>query len=201
MVIEQLAKFLNEAPALAAAVQHSSDADGLKALLSKAALTAQALRHEPCARARPLLLAWIERIDLADDHIRMTIRITETTTHIIETGMAKVRRGSDVRLVITDAATSPSNRDAQLVALIADAHAARAVMMAYPQSSIETLASDAGIGFARFKRLLRLSYLAPDIVEAILERSQPSELTLATLKTVTNIPHCWQTQRAMLGFA
>ena len=201
VVIDRLASFLADASALAVAVGQNIDAVGLKALLCKAALTAQALRHEPCARARPLLLAWIERIDLADDHIRMTIRITETTTHIIETGMAKIRRGSDVRLVITDAATSPSNRDAQLVALIADAHAAQAVMMANPQASIEKLASDAGIAFARFKRLLRLSYLAPDIVEAILDGSQPKELELATLKTVTNIPHCWQTQRAMLGFA
>ena len=201
VVIEQLAKFLNEAPALAAAVQRNIDADGLKALLSKAALTAQALRHEPCARARPLLLAWIERIDLADDHIRMTIKLTKSTTHIIDAGMAKIRRGSDVRLVIADAATSASKRDAQFVALIADAHAARAAIMANPRASIEKLASDAGIGFARFKRLLRLSYLAPDIVEAILDGSQPSELTPAALKTITNIPHCWQAQRAMLGFA
>ena len=201
VVIDRLAAFLKDASAIAVAVGQNIDADGLKALLSKAALTAKALRDEPYARARPLLLEWIERIDLAEDRIRMTVKVTEATTHIIDAGMAKVRRGSDVRLVIADAATLVSKRDAQLVALIADAHTVRAVMIANPHSSIEKLASDAGIGFARFKRLLRLSYLAPDIVEAILAGSQPGELTSVLLKTITNIPQCWQAQRAMLGFA
>ena len=47
-------------------------------------------------------------------------------------------------------------------------------------------------------RILRLSFLAPDIVEAILEGSQPKGLDLATL--MGEFPAEWDRQREMFGF-
>jgi hypothetical protein len=48
-------------------------------------------------------------------------------------------------------------------------------------------------------RLLKIAYLAPDIIEAILAGRQPHELTLAQLFR-TDIPLDWQRQREALGF-
>ena len=48
-------------------------------------------------------------------------------------------------------------------------------------------------------RLLRLAYLAPDILEAILEGRQPRDLSLAKLLR-SDIPLDWQAQRRALGF-
>jgi hypothetical protein len=46
--------------------------------------------------------------------------------------------------------------------------------------------------------MLRLAYLAPDIVEAISEGRQPRSLTLA--KLISPLPLAWDEQRRALGF-
>ena len=50
-------------------------------------------------------------------------------------------------------------------------------------------------------RLLRLTYLAPDIVTALVEGRQPIELTAKRLMDDTRLPLEWQAQRELLGFA
>ena len=50
-------------------------------------------------------------------------------------------------------------------------------------------------------RILPLAFLAPDIVEAILNGEQPPELTAARLKRMRHLPSDWQQQRRHLGFA
>ena len=62
----------------------------------------------------------------------------------------------------------------------------------------------AGLGVRRdyVAVLVRLSYLSPDIVRAILVGQQPVELTPARLVMLSrNLPHDWQEQRRLLGFA
>ena len=48
-------------------------------------------------------------------------------------------------------------------------------------------------------RVLRLTLLAPDIVEAILDGTQPVALTAERLKRASELPLLWDQQRAMLG--
>ena len=69
---------------------------------------------------------------------------------------------------------------------------------AYP--SITELAKAEGVNQSYACRLLRLTHLAPDIVEAILDGRQPAELQLEDL--LRRIPVSWQEQRAkQLGLA
>jgi hypothetical protein len=49
-------------------------------------------------------------------------------------------------------------------------------------------------------RLARLRFLAPDIVSAILDGSQPVELTTRSLLRIANLPFDWASQRQLLGF-
>ncbi|MBW7950963.1 MAG: hypothetical protein H3C55_16715 [Pseudorhodoplanes sp.] len=50
-------------------------------------------------------------------------------------------------------------------------------------------------------RLARLSFLAPDIVRAILEGTQPASLQSKRLYRMADLPADWSHQRAMLGVA
>ena len=49
-------------------------------------------------------------------------------------------------------------------------------------------------------RLARLSYLAPDIVSAIIEGRQPPLLSGRRLLRAADLPFDWDGQRALLGF-
>ena len=48
-------------------------------------------------------------------------------------------------------------------------------------------------------RSLQLAFLAPDLVGAILDGRQPSELTATKLKRLDKLPLLWEDQRALLG--
>jgi site-specific DNA recombinase len=49
-------------------------------------------------------------------------------------------------------------------------------------------------------RLIRLAFLAPDIVESIVDGRQPSDLTAEALTRHIVIPIEWPSQRAALNF-
>ena len=77
-------------------------------------------------------------------------------------------------------------------------------------SWVEPLSSD-GVPFAAlakregvspyyFTRLVRLSYLAPDITQAILDGRQPRDLTGDKLLAHSRLPLAWHQQRTVLGF-
>ena len=58
-----------------------------------------------------------------------------------------------------------------------------------------------GVSPSYFTRLVRLSYLAPDITQAILDGRQPRDLTADKLLVHSRLPLTWDEQRRMLGFA
>ena len=52
----------------------------------------------------------------------------------------------------------------------------------------------------RHRQLVRLSYLAPDITQAILDGRQPRDLTTEKLLAHSRLPLAWHDQRIVLGF-
>jgi hypothetical protein len=70
------------------------------------------------------------------------------------------------------------------------------------QSTCDIARLHAGEGVSRsyFTRLVRLSYLAPDITQAILDGRQPRDLTPEKLLEHSRLPLAWHEQRATLGF-
>ena len=64
--------------------------------------------------------------------------------------------------------------------------------------SIAEMADKEGINRSYLSRTIRLSLLAPDIVEAILDGTQPATLQLADLEGPFSID--WEQQRAAFGF-
>jgi site-specific DNA recombinase len=66
--------------------------------------------------------------------------------------------------------------------------------------SISEIARREGITVRYVSRLIRLGFLAPEIVEAMVEGRQPAELSAESLSRHGDLPLDWQQQRAALGF-
>jgi hypothetical protein len=94
-------------------------------------------------------------------------------------------------------ARNPS-RDEVLVKALVRAHRWRRSIESGQAKSITDLAEQEGITVAYVCRLLPLTCLAPDIVEAILDGRQPKGLRLA--ETLGNGPLNWNEQRMNWGF-
>jgi site-specific DNA recombinase len=201
LVVERLGQFLADPAALHGAVGND-DSLALQSYLVAGADAAARLKIASPAEQRAILLDWVEGIAIGEGKLDISIRkpLAGASGALLSIPMAKVRRGIDVRLVIPGSKAS-APRDEQLVMLIADAMAARASLFAEPARSIEDAARAAGHGLARFKRLVRLAHLAPEIVSAVLKGHQPETLKVARLSTITRLPLCWQEQKALLGFA
>lgn len=83
--------------------------------------------------------------------------------------------------------------------LIEEAQRAWAATMANRDLSPAELAKNSKMTLAHFMRLLRINYLAPDIVTAILDGAQPRNLTRRELLDA-NLPLDWALQRSLFGF-
>ena len=89
-------------------------------------------------------------------------------------------------------------RDETLVKALVRAHRWRRQIESGRAKSITDLAEQEGVTDAYVCRLLPLTCLAPDIVEAILDGRQPKGLRLAEM--LGNGPVAWNAQKRHLGF-
>jgi hypothetical protein len=95
-------------------------------------------------------------------------------------------------------ARKPS-RDETLVKALVRAHRWRRKIESGHAKSITDLAEQEGVTDAYVCRLLPLTCLAPDIMEAILDGRQPKGLRLAEM--LGNGPLGWKEQRSLWGFS
>jgi hypothetical protein len=98
----------------------------------------------------------------------------------------------------TAAPASKPSRDETLVKALVRAHRWRRRIESGQAKSITDLAEQEGVTDAYVCRLLPLTCLAPDIVEAILDGRQPRGLRLAEM--LGNGPGGWEEQRRAFGF-
>jgi site-specific DNA recombinase len=84
------------------------------------------------------------------------------------------------------------------VRLLVWAHAIRARLLEEPSLTLKEIAAEEGISSSYVTRLLRLAFLAPDIVTAILNGRHPAELTANRLMDDTRLPLDWTGQRKLL---
>ena len=191
--------------------------EGISQALANADLAAAALRSGT-ARNKALLLAQlVHRIDLQEEGVDLTIDQTGLNTLLglevadqpsPETLMftlpaTKVRRGHQLRRIIPGPQAlniSPATRDEKLVSRIAEALAARKLILTNPEQPIASIAASHSRCRTRLGKLAALACLAPDIVTAIVEGRQPAALTARTLHDI-DLWLAWADQRALLGFA
>ena len=92
---------------------------------------------------------------------------------------------------------SPAPRvDSALVKAVVRAHRWRQMIESGKYASSAELAKAEKVNASYLSRILRLTLLAPDIIEAILTGHQPSSLQLDEL--IKPLPAAWEQQRAKL---
>jgi hypothetical protein len=116
---------------------------------------------------------------------------------------AQLRRvGFGIRMLI-DGVGQPGRAarvDPKLIKLIARAHLLNNKLAESSDEHLADLAQRQKLTSSYFTRVLRLTYLAPDITRAILEGRHPRDLTARKLLTHSRLPLTWPEQRRTLGF-
>ena len=126
----------------------------------------------------------------------------EVDTLTIRIPMRLQRRGGRKLIMAPEGAAKPTPKprpDETLIKALVRAHRWRRRIENGQAKSITDLAEQEGVTDAYVCRLMPLSCLAPDIVEALLDGRQPKGLRLAEL--LGNGPVTWEEQRSAWGFS
>jgi site-specific DNA recombinase len=173
----------------------------------------------PMMRQRAVLNALIDRIAVGVDRIDIRLRsaglgalldvaatplqsVTEEEIQTLSIPVRLRRSGAEIRILIdgTDPFATPKP-DARLIKLLLKARRFSATLVSSDGVPFAALAEGEGVSRSYFTRIIRLSYLAPDITQAILDGRQPRDLTADKLLAHSRLPLAWPDQRTALGFA
>jgi len=196
-----------------------ADPSAQRRLIARAEEIGNSWSELPATRQRTLLTALIERIDIGanrlDIHLRpirlrMLLDIAATPlpsgaddeTQILSMPIELRRSGREIKMLIDGTGSFPTAKpDARLIKLLIRARRFNATLIGSDGVPFAALAKREGVSPSYFTRLVRLSYLAPDITQAILDGRQPRDLTADKLLTRSRLPLAWHEQRTLLGFA
>ena len=175
------------------------------------------------ADLRRLFEALLARVEVTRTELRLFVRCAQVAAFLNWNGVGRFREEPGSRpgeraslelirvsallvrehkffaLPISQRDPSGSAPDPKLVALISRARRAQAAVLENRDQSMATLARHHGVGPSYFARLVRLNYLAPDILTSIIDGSQPRSLTSKEL-IYASLPLDWGQQRQLLGF-
>ena len=205
-VTDRLVRYFRDYREVATLAEPASPAAALRTLIEGAGRIAEQL-GTPVGQ-RSVLAKLLLSVTITVDQLCLTVD-RATLTRLLElgppdtdlplelvTGASKVREGKATRLVLTDPAATSIARDSRLVALLAEARATRDMVLAAPDRSLREIAAEQGRCRHRIAKLIRLSWLSPDIATAIVEGRQPRGMTVRGLLN-GELPMEWSTQRAL----
>jgi len=107
-----------------------------------------------------------------------------------------VKRGGRKEMQLPEGATRPARTDSTLVKALARAFRWKRMLESGEFATIAELAEREGIAPSYMTRVLRLTLLSPDIVEAILDGKQGPEVTLARVLEPLSLE--WAAQGSLL---
>lgn len=137
---------------------------------------------------------------MSEGAITLTRTAERVTVHIPMT----LRRSSGHRRIIAPEIIEPIEETAsnkpptKLAIAVAKAHQWQRWLDEGRYRDVNDLARALNLDWSYVHRLLRLTLLAPDIVDAIIYGREPEGLTLSTLRG--SLPLAWVEQREKLGF-
>ena len=111
------------------------------------------------------------------------------------------RRGRAVRLVVTPSEVSPAAAPASpaLINVLAQGQRWLEQLMRGEVSSLRSIAQSVGRSERHVSQVIRAAFLAPDLVEAVLQGRAPAQLTLRQI--MKQLPWDWNEQRRRFGLA
>jgi DNA invertase Pin-like site-specific DNA recombinase len=144
---------------------------------------------------RELIIERVRKVTVGD--ASLTLLLNDGTT--LERTIERIRHGNDAKLIVGEpCAGKVANADRQLIVLLRDVHRAQALALGKPKFSLDQLAKLFGRSTERYKRLLRLSYLSPKLVQAVVNGEQPARITNRFLQNLDGIPLSWTDQEELL---
>ncbi len=163
------------------------------------------------------LRSLIKRIDLSPERIKLTVdrnALLGSDSSAADGGAAELserltleapleirRRGVEAKIVILHASGVRREPDPGLCKLVAQARCWLDEMANGVVSSVNDIAARDRIAASELSRTLPLAFLAPDIVEAILDGRQPVDMTVKSLRRLKDLPADWRAQRRRLGIS
>lgn len=194
----------------------------LRSACHKAAIASRRLEAISGDQLRSVIRGLVSRVEVSRERIKLVTRAlefeqllnwdfigqfrcrTEDTgrapTHILDVPCAgTIRLERRLRLPIMPRDARSKRISKGLRKLIADARSAWALVEADRGSTPAQLASKCNMSVTHFMRVLRVNYLAPDILTAMMDGTQPAELTRRTVIDA-NLPLDWELQRKLFGF-
>ena len=181
--ISQLADRL-DAPASAAGLE------ALRLLIVRVELSRSELRAT----------ASFERLKETPDAASVVPALFDFPPFLVVAPLRLQRRGPELRIVLQGPAAPAPKPDPLLVRRLIEARTRVADYLDPDQGlTLSAIARRAGANVGDVSRSLQLAFLAPDLVEAILDGTQPVALTAERLKRAGELPLLWDEQRAMLG--
>jgi len=159
-----------------------------------------------------LLQTIVQRVDIAPGQVQIEIdnnRLVglltrETVAHSTEATILSVpfrirKRGVESKLIINDD-NALGGKDPMLIETIARGHSWFEEIASGQSATVRDIAKREGVDEGDVSRMMCFAFLAPDIVEAIVDGRQPVELTAERLKRSGGLPLPWPDQRRLLGF-
>jgi hypothetical protein len=216
-VVTAIATFLEDAQRVLAELCPAEMAPAIaNAVFRQARRLEEFLEMEGSAERYELIRALIARVQVDDDAICVDLRRRSLRERLgipfdgasgdIEPPLrlrmsAELRRlGKEKRLIV--AAHAPkSNPDAALIKAVVRAHAWFEMLKNRKVESISDMAKAENVQRTDLSRMIPLAFLAPDITGAVLEGTQPIDLSLDRLLAAMPLPLGWDAQRAALGFS
>ena len=190
-------------------------AEAAAGLPGRLAAAAAALDQPASAEARGLLGRLVTRVDLAETELRAEVTVAALVSDngdardaaydgagafTIAAPIRLQRRGAELRLVLGESAAPARAPDPALVRLVVEARARLADYLDPVRCrGVSDLAEASGIDRADLARMMQLAFLAPDLVERILDGAQPVALTAQRLKRLGELPLDWEAQRRLLA--
>lgn len=224
LVRASLAAFLIDRGRLRAGLStHGLFGEELDRLVVRGVAAEQRLVNTPTEALQALFRALFERIEVAPDTLTMRGRTIELVRYLQwdgqgffvgrpadwPTSKSRYEIGVPVSVIaperwpaFTVAPRDPLAKNKphkHLITLLRHARAAQALFDRRRDLDLAGLAREFGRTPGYFSRLIRLNYLAPDIVAAIADGTQPPELDRARLASA-HIPLDWSVQRKLFGF-
>ena len=157
------------------------------------------------------LAALVERVELKSDGMAVSIKLPITGTEKSRAQLSDAvaitrsfpmqlkRRGVELRLIVGDLNRSAATVDLPLLKAVARAHRWFGEISTGKANSLAEIAAREGLAVRYVGRLIRLAFLAPVIVESIVEGRQPTSLTAEALTRHIEMPLEWPSQRTALN--
>jgi len=222
VVIERIRKFLsNRGELLGAIDERDRDRIGHRHLIARGHQFAKELGQAP-EKHRPFVQSLVPRVEIEATSVNIDISLARLTTLLdsnhmelpcahaigpsdpvltLTTPVQLTRVGEQMKLLVED---TDDNRepDMGLLRVLARAYDVQRRLCNDPSLTVREIACQEQITSNYLYVVLRLRWLAPEIVTAIVNGRQPPQLsTKRLMRLMAKLPADWPAQRALLGFA